>query len=79
MNERVPVYCVDCAFPETHSRKQSTYSWLCTRFKRMPKGAIAPRVLDVDAPFERCVDVNRFNNCIEFERLASDGLIEEAE
>lgn len=60
------VYCIDCEFVEPHSRKQSTYAWLCRQFKRQPRGAIAPRVLDVDAPFERCIDVNKFNNCREF-------------
>lgn len=61
-----PVYCVDCDNVETHSRKGMTYGWLCLRFKRIPKGAIAPKVLDVDPPYERCLDVNRYNNCQEF-------------
>lgn len=60
------IYCQDCDFPERHSQKQATWHWLCTRFKRRPSGAIAPHILDVDPPFERCVDVNKFNNCCEY-------------
>lgn len=61
-----PVYCIDCDLPEPRSRNGPTYGWLCLRFKRMPKGAISPKVLDVDPPYERCLDVNRYNNCQEF-------------
>jgi hypothetical protein len=63
------VYCRDCDLVEKHSRKQQTWGWLCTKFRRRPKGAISPEVLDVDPPFERCVDVNRFNNCNQFTPL----------
>lgn len=61
-----PIYCNDCEHVEQHSRKQQTYGWLCRKFHRRPKGAISEKVLDVDPPFERCVDVNRYNNCQEF-------------
>lgn len=64
-----PVYCKDCDNVETHSRKQRTYLWLCLKFRSKPRGAIAPEVLDVDPPFERCIDVNKFNNCQEFTPL----------
>ena len=64
-----PVYCCDCGNVEKNSRKHQTYAWLCAAFKRRAKGAISPEVLDVDPPFERCVDVNRYNNCNEFEPL----------
>ena len=64
-----PVYCRDCDLVETHSRKHQTWGWLCRQFRRRPKGAIAPEVLDVDPPFERCVDVNKYNNCNQFEPL----------
>lgn len=64
-----PVYCKDCDLVEKHSRKQQTYGWLCRAFPRRPKGAISPTVLDVDPPFERCVDANRFNNCNHFDPL----------
>ncbi len=63
------VYCVDCEHPDTHSRKGQTYGWLCRRFKKMPRGAIAPKILDIDPPYERCIDVNRYNNCQEFTPL----------
>lgn len=61
-----PVYCVDCDNVDAYSRKSQTYGWLCRKFKRRPKGAIAPNILDVDPPYERCLDVNRYNNCQEF-------------
>jgi len=64
-----PVYCSLCANVERGTRKQATYAWLCLMFPRKPKGAIAPHVMDVDAPYSRCVDVNAFNNCNRFEPL----------
>jgi len=64
-----PVYCVDCDYVEATSRKQRTYNWLCLRFRAKPRGAIAPNILDVDPPYERCLDVNRYNNCQEFTPL----------
>lgn len=69
------VYCVDCDHVESHGRKQATWHWLCLKFKRMPRGAIAPKILDVDPPYERCVDVNKFNNCNQFEpmKVKDDG------
>ena len=66
MRERHLVFCVDCDNVETYSRKQPTYAWLCLRFPKQPRGAISPKILDVDAPYERCIDVNRFNHCNEF-------------
>lgn len=67
-----PVFCVDCAEVEPHSRKGQTWGWLCMEFRRRPKGAISLEVLDVDPPYERCVDVNRYNNCNCFRQRAQN-------
>jgi len=75
----VKVYCVDCDHVEPHSRKQASYRWLCLKFKQMPRGAVSPTILDVDPPYVRCVDVNNYNQCNQFERRTDDGLTEETE
>lgn len=60
------IYCENCDFVEAHSKKAETWRWLCRAQPKRPRGAISEKVLDSDPPFERCVDVNKYNNCRDF-------------
>ena len=64
------VYCEDCDFVHTASRREPPWRWLCTKFKRSPDegyGYVTRGTWDNAPPYRFCRHVNPVGQCSTFE------------